>query len=245
MSRFRRLLGRLTGTHIFRRLPRGIDLSLDLARWLPSLRAQVVFDVGAHHGQSAETFLRWFPSARVYCFEPVAESFTILSRKFAGQDRIRCLHLALGAAPGRAVIRREGTPDMHAIALESADVPAGSEETVSVETVDRVSTKAGIPHISLLKVDTEGHDLEVLKGAEGMLTRQAIDLVQVEAGWHPGNQRHVPVEAVKAHLEARNYRLFGVYQQVGEWPTGEPHLRRADLVFVSSTLGRENRREPG
>jgi len=242
MSRFRRWLGRLTGTHIFRTLPRGIDLSADLARWLPGFRGEVVFDAGSHHGQSAERFLRWFPAARVYCFEPVAESYALLKQNLAGAARVRCFQLALGASPGQAAIRREGPPDMYAIDELTRPERGSPGETIPVETVDRFSAREGIEHISLLKVDTEGHDLAVLEGAKGLLGRQAIDLIQVEAGWNPGNRRHVPVEAFKTHLEARGYRLFGVYQQVGEWPTGEPHLRRADLVFVSgAAIRREGR----
>jgi len=233
MSRFRRWLGRLTGTHIFRTLPRGIDLPSDLGRWLPRFSAEVVFDVGAHHGQSAEQFLRWFPGARVYCFEPVAESLALLRERLAGESRVRCFQLALGARSGEAAIRRDGTPDSYSIEELPEPAQAGSGDVVAVETVDRFSAREGIARIGLLKVDTEGHDLAVLEGAEGLLARQAIDLVQVEAGWHASNRRHVPVEAFKAHLEPRGYRLFAVYQQVGEWPTGEPYLRRADLVFIS------------
>ncbi len=244
MSRFRRWLGRLTGTHILRTLPRGIDLSADLVRWLPGFSADVVFDVGAHHGQSAEQFLRWFPAAQVLCFEPVAESLALLRQNLAGENRVRCFQLALGARPGDAVIRREGTPDMYAIEELPGPEAAGPAGVVPVETVDRFCAREGIDRISLLKIDTEGHDLAVLEGAQGLLARQAIEVIQLEAGWHPDNQRHVPVEIFKSHLESRGYRLFGVYQQVGEWPTGEPHLRRADLVFLSGELVRRERRTP-
>jgi FkbM family methyltransferase len=240
MSRFRRWLGRVTGTHIFHQLPRGIDLSADLERWLPRFQAAVVFDVGAHHGQSARSFLRWFPAAQVYCFEPVTGTFRTLSQNLSGQDRVHCLQLALGAAPGRASVRLEGSSDMYGIEQGAA----GPAEEVTVATVDRLCQREGIARLSLLKIDTEGHDLAVLEGAEEMVHRQAVDLIQVEAGWHPENRRHVPAAAFKAHLEPRGYRLFGIYQQKGEWPSGEPHLRRADLVFVSGPVRERGRQDP-
>jgi FkbM family methyltransferase len=242
MSRFRRWLGRLSGTHIFRTLPRGIDLGADLSRWLPRFRCEVVFDVGAHHGQSVDACLRWFPAARIYCFEPVAQTYGVLARRVAAIARVRPVQLALGAAAGEACIRLEGTSDMYRIDRDPRSETAGATERVTVDTVDQFAGREGINRIGLLKVDTEGHDLAVLEGAGRMLRREAIDLIQVEAGWHPGNRRHVPVEAFKAHLEARGYRLFGIYQQVGEWPTGQPHLRRADLVFISGPA-REGRQE--
>jgi hypothetical protein len=91
-----------------------------------------------------------------------------------------------------------------------------------------------------MKIDTEGYDLHVLRGARGMLADQKIDLVQVEAGISPENVRHVRLEAMKSYLEERDYFLFGFYDQVPEWPTGRPHLRRANAVFISRRASARN-----
>lgn len=231
MSRFRRWLGRLTGTHIYRNLPRGIDLAADLARWLPEFRADVVFDVGAHRGQSTERFLRWFPQAQVFAFEPVSQTYRELVARFGTERRVRTEQCAFGRVPGEATMRLEGRSDMYAIAKPDAAGIAPTEQ-VRVETVDGFAAREGITHIGLLKIDTEGYDLAVLEGAESLLAKGTIDLVQVEAGWHEENRRHVPAEQLKAHLEVRGFRLFGIYDQKEEWTTGDAWLRRADLVFV-------------
>lgn len=55
---------------------------------------------------------------------------------------------------------------------------------------------------------------------------------------HPGNARHVPFEALRDQLAHHGYVLFGFYDQTPEWPTGAPHLRRADPVFLSPRLAR-------
>lgn len=231
MSRFRRWLGALTGTHILRNLPRGIDLAADLSRWLPALKPQVVFDVGAHQGQSTERFLRWFPAARIYAFEPVSQTYRGMMKRIGDESRVHTEQCAFGRVAGEAIMRLEGDSDMFAIT--AGGVPPGvPSEKVRVETVDGFAERAGILRIGFLKIDTEGYDLAVLEGAESMLTRGAVDLVQVEAGWHEENRRHVPAEQLKQHLECRGYRLFGIYGQKEEWTTGDSWLRRADLVFV-------------
>ncbi len=69
-----------------------------------------------------------------------------------------------------------------------------------------------------MKIDTEGYDLEVLRGAESLLTHQRVDLVQVEAGMNRDNHRHVTFILLTEYLERFNYRLFGIYNQSGEWP---------------------------
>ncbi|MCE3266580.1 MAG: methyltransferase FkbM family [Solirubrobacterales bacterium] len=69
-----------------------------------------------------------------------------------------------------------------------------------------------------------------------MLSRERVGLVQVEAGLNPENDLHVPLEALRAELEKHGYRLFGFYEQVGEWPTQGPQLRRTNAVFLARTL---------
>ncbi len=55
---------------------------------------------------------------------------------------------------------------------------------------------------------------------------------------HPANRQHVPLEHLKAHLQERGYRCFGIYEPVAEWTTGEPFLRRVNLVFIAPSLQR-------
>ena len=52
-----------------------------------------------------------------------------------------------------------------------------------MDTVDRFSADHGLVAITLLKVDTEGHDLSVLRGASSMLNQGVIGIVQFEYNW--------------------------------------------------------------
>jgi len=242
--RARDLIERLTRTRIFRKLPRGVDVVQDVAASLPVFRAHVVFDVGANAGQSAQAFLDEFPEARVFCFEPVAETFRILQRTWGNDPRIECYKMALGSAAGTATMALVGNSDMYFVLGQSGEAPPDGNlatESVEMTTLDEFCRRKNVEIINFLKIDTEGGDLDVLQGATGMLAEHRIDLVQVEAGLNPGNSRHVSFEALKSFLECRRYFLFGVYEQVGEWPTGEPHLRRANPVFVSENVIRTNR----
>jgi hypothetical protein len=94
-----------------------------------------------------------------------------------------------------------------------------------------------------MKIDTEGADLDVLKGAERMLNEQRIDIVKVEAGMNPTNHLHVPFEVLKNYLESKHYFLFGIYEQKHEWPTKHPHLRRTNPIFISQQVIENNRGE--
>ncbi|MEV4757074.1 FkbM family methyltransferase [Micromonospora sp. NPDC049559] len=250
-------LERLARRAIYRFLPRGTDLFLDIAHHLPALTVDVVFDVGANTGQSARAFLDWFPGSRVYCFEPVHDTFVRLSARYRHESRVRAFPLALGARPGQGTMVKAGTSELFRLAeaagpaahpggvpyLGDGARPGGAGqpvradllESVPVATVDGFCREHGLDRISYLKIDTEGADLDVLRGAEEMLADQRVALVQVEAGMNRGNDTHVPFEELKEFLEARGYLLFGVYEQVPEWPTGRPHLRRCNAVFLAES----------
>jgi hypothetical protein len=55
-------------------------------------------------------------------------------------------------------------------------------ERVTVNRLDGFCSLQGIPHIDLLKLDVEGHELSVLRGAGALLTTGAIDMIQFEFG---------------------------------------------------------------
>ncbi len=133
----------------------------------------------------------------------------------------------------------EGTSDLFYLANQSSGSftsDHASTEEVNVLTLDSFWQDRNINHISYLKIDTEGGDLNVLKGGEKLLAEQRIDFVEVEAGMNAYNKRHVPFETLKSYLEAKNYFLFGIYEQVQEWPTQHTHLRRVNSVFMSRTM---------
>lgn len=241
-SRLLRLLEILTNTHIYQSLPHGVSIEADVQRLLPRFQSSVVFDVGANVGQSARHFAKVFPKAEIFCFEPVQSTFQTLQKNLSQLSNVHCYALALGAAAGSGNMVLQDSSDMFYLQKSSTAMTPAQEnlEVIEIDTVDNICTRSHLETISYLKIDTEGYDLEVLKGAEQMLQAGRIDLVEVEAGMHPGNPRHVPFEQLKQFLESYDYRLFGIYEQYHEWLTREPHLRRINSVFISSKVIAEN-----
>jgi FkbM family methyltransferase len=240
----RKMAEKLTRTHIYRNLPRGIDVFKDMATFLPNYRINVVFDVGANVGKSAESYIAKFPSTSVFCFEPVAESFQQLEVNMKGNNQVHCFQLALASSKGQGSMLSDGTSTMNRLLDETTDSTNNCDiqlEQVDILTLDDFCKDNEISHIDYLKVDTEGSDFDVLIGAEHMLREKSIDFVEVESGMNPKNTYHVPFESLKAHLERHDYFVFGLYEQICEWPTKEIHLRRANAVFVSSHVIRKHR----
>jgi FkbM family methyltransferase len=223
-------------------VPRGADLFADIARCFPAYAPGVVLDIGANIGQSALALAQRFPSADIYSLEPFPAVFAELQAKVAEYPRIHCRNLACGAAPGSAFFRRDADPTMGRLEVcpeQDVAAPPVDGTQVEVTTVDAFCGANGLERIGLLKIDTEGGDMDVLRGADGMLSAARIDFVEVEAGMNRDNRYHVPMFEMLGFLEDRDYRLFGIYEQIPEWPTGQPFLRRANLVFLSPELSRQ------
>ena len=234
----KKLVERITDTHIYRVLPRGIDFVQDIAISLPTYRVDIIFDIGANVGQSSKLFLTSFPSSHIYCFELVSDTFRQLQDNLEGNERVDCYQLAFGSYQGTARMVLQGSSDMFFVSGQSKEAPNNDVPTEAVDmvTLDDFCHTKRIDCISYLKIDTEGGDLDVLRGAVSMLTEQRIDLAQLETGMNRTNRRHMSLESLKAFLESHGYFLFGIYEQVNEWPTSEPHLRRANSIFISQRL---------
>jgi FkbM family methyltransferase len=238
----RRLFEKLTGTRIYRTPPRGVDRFADIENSLPNLQVNIVFDVGANVGQSARSFRANFPDAKIYSFEPVDTTYRRLERELRGYANIQTSKLALGAESGPGTMVLEGISEMHFLRRNASGMPSGDApvEDVAVETLDNFCRSQGIERINYLKIDTEGADLDVLIGAEAMLRAQQVDLIEAECGMNGRNKRHVGLDILIRFLEERNYLLFGIYEQVNEWPTRAPNLRRANPIFISENVVRTN-----
>jgi hypothetical protein len=65
--------------------------------------------------------------------------------------------------------------------------------------------------------------------------------VLAECSMNPANDSHVPFSEIYEHLTKFGFALFGFYEQVREWPTREPHLRRCNVCFISQKVIMRNR----
>lgn len=147
----------------------------------------VLFDVGANVGKYSTMLREAFPGASIYAFEPNVNAFKILTEKLSG--KVECLNLGMGADQdiGRLFTYSGAPASSHASAFQdmfthfhkSTDLTAIEFEMTSV---DRFCKDRGIHAIDLLKIDTEGGELQVLKGAREMLAQGRIKVIQFEFG---------------------------------------------------------------
>jgi FkbM family methyltransferase len=210
----------------------GQNLHEDIRLHLPNFRMKIVFDVGANEGQSARTFLDKYPNASIVCFEPNRE----LAQRLTASG-VRCYAIAMGDCVGTTNFDRSlGTSDRFFV----TDKP--TNEAVPIDTIDHFCEQQAIAHIDYLKIDTEGHDLHVIRGADAMLAEQRIGLAQAEVSMSAENDFHASFFEVHKAMQFKGYRLFGIYEQFLEWTIDMPYLRRANVVYISRAVATANLR---
>jgi FkbM family methyltransferase len=219
-----------------------LDFLSDIRSRLPRATVRTVFDVGANVGEYSARVAAAFPEAEIFCFEPTTATFAVCKGEFAARPNVHCFQLALGAEAGSGQLLLEPSAVSNRL-VDAGAYPGRSFEAVPVGTIDGFCAERGIAAIDLLKIDTEGHDLAVLRGAERMLGALSVKLVQVEAGMHGHNRLHVPLQDFREYLEPRGYLLFGIYNQALEMK--QPNLRRCDPVFIAGTLVEAHRATTG
>lgn len=150
-------------------------------------RKGVVFDVGANLGQYASELIQRFPDRLIHSFEPSAKTIIRLNETVAEalQDgRIKTHNLGFGSKNETLTLYAEG--DHAATASIHGSVGKGAEnlvqEQIRIERLDDFCQANSIDHIAFLKIDVEGHELEVLKGAKRMIEEDRVDFIQFEFG---------------------------------------------------------------
>ena len=81
-----------------------------------------------------------------------------------------------------------------------------------------------------MKIDTEGNDLRVLRGARDLLVHKKIDFIVVETGFYP-KDRHIELSAFLKLLTPLGYFLLGIYDQALEW-NKDARVQYANALFA-------------
>jgi FkbM family methyltransferase len=225
----------ISGCRIYRNtLPHGVDCYHDIEKRFGRKCIKLVFDVGANIGQSAVNYLRQFPEAEIYSFEPVAATYqklVVATRRFT---RVHPYNLGMGREPGKIGINVNPLSRTCSIVWQR---PEDHPETVEMETIAGFSEKHHLGTIDFLKVDTEGYDLEVLAGSSPLLQKQEILFVLSECEPVVRTQSFVGFFALAEFLGSFGYRLslFGVYEQQPEWD-GRNSLSYWNALFICEKL---------
>ena len=168
---------------------------------------RTIFDVGANVGAMSLKFASSFPEAEIFSFEPVQATFEVLYRRMTSAH-IHPIRAAVGRRSGTAKIEIIAPCAQRNRIRERCD---GASETVPMTTIDDFCREHSIGSIDILKSDTEGHEIEVLSGADRMLGSTRFVLVEFGLSCL-ADEQHAPFEAIHDVLSSRGFRLASIYE---------------------------------
>lgn len=184
-------------------------------------RPGVIVDVGAHDG-ALTVPLAQLPGARVVAFEPLPPACARLEAAVAGLP-VEVRRQALGVGPGRLMLEAPVVGGIlreqwASVAKDYASIAAADPRVEGIERweVEVVALDSlGLSDVTAMKLDAEGAEEEVLRGAEATLRRcRPVLTVEIEERHRAGSTVAVP-----ALLEGMGYRGFfaldGVWRDIG------------------------------
>ena len=207
---------------------------------LSEISQLVIFDVGAHQGETALRYRNLFPDATLYAFEPTQNSFNILCQNTEKYPNILPVHSALGNKTGKIKLHINTFSQTNSVlpTHENAEHTWGKHlfetkntEEVPVSTIHDFTAHRNIPKIDLLKIDAQGSEKMILEGAGKNLLK--IKLIYTEMGIMPSYKEQAEFEDTLNLLLSNNFVLYNFYN-LSTTKTGQ--LRQMDAVFLNKNF---------
>ena len=215
----------------------------------------LIFDVGANHGASIDQFKRIWPQSIIHCFEPQHECWQDLE-KFQNQYKDKTIHInkfALGStqdeksfythdiSSGMSGFNKINIKSKDSLNLKNINDSNGLNEYMStinherkvlIETPKNYIQKNGIDRINLLKIDTQGHEPEILKGFDDYLN--IVDIVLTELMFYDFYEKSLNFYDIEQYLIPKGFKLFDISHI-----SKNPHNGRTDwvdLIYIKKDL---------
>jgi FkbM family methyltransferase len=217
---------------IYHALRYGVAPSIEHKKALAGLDFDFVVDVGANRGQFAWFSRERFPGARIVSFEPLEAAANVFEKVFASDPMVRLVRAAIA--------EHDGTLTMHVTDEDDSSSPLEITAKQAQHFGSRIVGRCVVPcgplakfigvtdfgTRNLLKIDTQGFELEVLKGSIDLLGR--FDAIYCEVSFVELYQGQPLANDVISYLSSRHFQLGGVFNQINAIREG---ALQADMLF--------------
>jgi FkbM family methyltransferase len=202
---------------------RGFKLENDLAILIPQSGATVL-DIGANRGQTIELLSDCLDRPKIHAFEPSKNNYSRLS-SVSWRPEISLYQLAMGRSPGEIELINYSDPCLTSIRemdrsgenrfRETKEI---SREKVRLSSVDAFVDENKIRRIDLLKIDTQGYDLDVLEGANRTLSEGRVGNVLVELNFVAMYEEQSNALDIFSMLRNHGFELVDFYEKIRQDP---------------------------
>lgn len=210
-----------------------------LVKNIENYKINCVVDVGANVGQFGLDIRRHGYKGELVSFEPVAESFDALLRTIKNRQPWKAFRLGLGSRESELTMNVSGNDGLSSSLLDMKSLHISnfpeskviSHQTVQISSLDIQLNKLGIdPRSLLLKIDVQGYEAEVLKGASESLTK--IPLCYLEVSLQPLYVGEITLFSILSLLSISGHEVIDVYRGVQD---SDGNLLQLDILTKLSS----------
>ena len=165
-----------------------------ILNYLIKLDIKNVFDVGAHEGETLEYLKKIKSISKIYSFEPQIEIYNKTLKKYDSDNRIILNNLALSSNTEDKIFFINALSstssfsilDKDSLWLKIKNIILNEKDSIKdsiilkTSTIDKYVNENNINIIDLLKIDTEGHELEVLMGSQKTIKENKVKYILIE-----------------------------------------------------------------
>ena len=214
-------------------------LSLNHLKNKYSMIVNHIVHVGAHKGQEVEDYKKNFEEAKLTLFEPQLKLFQYLQANFGNDKSISLYNIALGSSSGYSkmfISDNEGEsssfykPKHHLVEYPEINFTEGDAtfEIVALDDLD-------ITNIDLLNIDTQGYEMEVLKGAISTLS-QDLKYIIVEVNKKEAYEGCPQIKDIDIFLKKYNFIRTDTHFWADSHSWGDGFYIKKELIGINRYL---------
>jgi len=206
---------------------------------LPSnFEAKWVLDIGANVGDVAVAALNSYKESKVICFEPVQKTYDSLKNRLSSfGDRAQLHKVALSDATGTAEINITTFHGANSISPQASfhkqcnpHVQEISKERIELVRLDDYCALFPCERVDIMKIDVEGHELEVLRGGIKFISSR-VDIIIIEVSlMRDKSWENQAIFEIFALLKSAGFRLQNA-MDLHRTSDGSALLTQMDCVF--------------
>ena len=220
--------------------PTRVDDFINMLCFLTNQSKVNLIDIGANIGGFTNDFLRFYPNTdEVFCFEPLHKLKEVIKKNNASHKNITIHSCALGSKTEKMNIHFPVSNTTHASFYEYNDQSSKfyNDENLVSSQVDVHRLDEFIHHFKfssplIIKIDTQGHEVEVIKG--GMNTLKLADLVLIECSFVPEYKLLEPTFSTVCTLLAESDLYPVIFQKYSKDISF--YCFERDIIFVKKEL---------
>jgi len=196
----------------------------------------LIIDVGGNKGKSIEKYLKIFDQPIIHSFEPIETDFEYMHDKFNKNENIILNNFALGdkiEEKNFNITINSGNSSFNQInpSTKWLKVRAKQFKTteknyvtsiqrVKIKKLDDYIQKNNIDKVDLLKIDTQGYEDKVLKGAEKTIKNKKIKAIVTEIIFDNIYDKHFSFSDIEKFIVPYDFRMVGINLPVNNLFTG-------------------------